>query len=112
MIKCPKCFFKSEVLETRGDRRKRRCLICGATWKTEETVLTDTIKGGMRWPNEKQITAPRKKKDKWRFNWKTEPSCLDAAYERRAVEDGMNNNPVFPENDAKNIIKRKLELSK
>lgn len=26
------------------------------------------------------------------------PSCLDAAYERRAVEQGLERNPVFPEN--------------
>jgi len=25
-------------------------------------------------------------------------SCLDAAYERKAIDDGMNDNPVFPEN--------------
>ena len=26
------------------------------------------------------------------------PSCLDAAYERQAVIQGLNKNPVFPEN--------------
>ena len=26
------------------------------------------------------------------------PSCLDSAYERKAIDDGVNNNPVFPEN--------------
>lgn len=25
-------------------------------------------------------------------------SCLDSAYERKAIDDGMNHNPVFPEN--------------
>jgi hypothetical protein len=26
------------------------------------------------------------------------PSCLDAAYERYAIDQGLNYNPVFPEN--------------
>lgn len=26
------------------------------------------------------------------------PSCLDSAYERLAIDQGMNNTPVFPEN--------------
>jgi len=30
--------------------------------------------------------------------WGKKPSCLDAAYERRAIEQGMNSNPVFDEN--------------
>ena len=30
--------------------------------------------------------------------WDNPPSCLDAAYERRAVEQGLNSNPVFDEN--------------
>lgn len=25
-------------------------------------------------------------------------SCLDSAYERKAIDEGMNNTPVFPEN--------------
>lgn len=33
------------------------------------------------------------------------PSCLDSAYERLAIDQGMNNSPVFPEN--KEYIKRK-----
>ena len=28
------------------------------------------------------------------------PSCLDAAYERQAILQGLNRNPVFPENKA------------
>lgn len=28
------------------------------------------------------------------------PSCLDSTYERRAIDQGMNSNPVFPENIA------------
>ena len=28
------------------------------------------------------------------------PSCLDAAYERHAILQGLNRNPVFPENKA------------
>ena len=31
-------------------------------------------------------------------NWSTEPSCLDSAYERRAIEQGLNEYPVFEEN--------------
>lgn len=27
-----------------------------------------------------------------------EPSCLDSAYERKAIDDRMNDAPVFPEN--------------
>lgn len=27
-----------------------------------------------------------------------QPSCLDSAYERLAIDQGMNNTPVFPEN--------------
>lgn len=27
-----------------------------------------------------------------------QPSCLDSAYERLAIDQGMNSNPVFPEN--------------
>lgn len=26
------------------------------------------------------------------------PSCLDSAYERKAIDDRMNTTPVFPEN--------------
>lgn len=26
------------------------------------------------------------------------PSCLDSAYERKAIDEGMNSTPVFPEN--------------
>lgn len=26
------------------------------------------------------------------------PSCLDSAYERKAIDDNVNNTPVFPEN--------------
>lgn len=25
-------------------------------------------------------------------------SCLDSAYERKAIDEGMNHSPVFPEN--------------
>ena len=34
-------------------------------------------------------------------------SCLDSAYERKAIDDGMNNNPVFPENKKYLELKRK-----
>lgn len=27
------------------------------------------------------------------------PSCLDSAYERLAIDQGMNTTPVFPENE-------------
>ncbi len=30
--------------------------------------------------------------------WVPKPTCLDAAYERRAVFEGLNLDPVFPEN--------------
>lgn len=26
------------------------------------------------------------------------PSCLDSAYERKAIDDNVNDTPVFPEN--------------
>ena len=26
------------------------------------------------------------------------PSCLDAAFERKAIDQGLEKNPVFPEN--------------
>ncbi len=32
--------------------------------------------------------------------WEPRPSCLDSAYERRAVAEGLNDAPVFPENIA------------
>ena len=32
-------------------------------------------------------------------------TCLDSAYERKAINEGLNNNPVFDEN--KEYIKRK-----
>lgn len=33
--------------------------------------------------------------------WSTQPSCLDSAYEREAIEQGLanGNDPVFPENN-------------
>ncbi len=41
----------------------------------------------------------------------TEPSCLDAAYERLAIEQGMEDgeNPIFPENNVNftpNILRK------
>lgn len=30
--------------------------------------------------------------------WRRPPSCLDAAFERKAVEEGMTKQVVFPEN--------------
>jgi hypothetical protein len=33
------------------------------------------------------------------MQWRNPPSCLDAAYERKAIEDGWHiPNPAFPEN--------------
>ena len=37
-------------------------------------------------------------------NWSTEPSCLDSAYERRAIEQGLNEYPVFEENWPENRV--------
>ena len=33
--------------------------------------------------------------------WREPPSCLDAAMERKAMEEGLMAQPVFPENDPK-----------
>ena len=32
------------------------------------------------------------------MKWKTEASCLDSAYERMAITQGLNVTPVFKEN--------------
>lgn len=35
----------------------------------------------------------------WKNGYKfPECSCLDSAYERKAIDEGMNGTPVFPEN--------------
>jgi hypothetical protein len=36
--------------------------------------------------------------DNWDKIFKKKPSCLDSAYERKAMEEGMCSEPVFKEN--------------
>lgn len=39
-MNCPECQHpKSEVLETRGQRRRRKCLRCGCAYTTREIVV-------------------------------------------------------------------------
>lgn len=41
-MKCPQCRHpKSEVLATRGNTRRRRCLACGHRWLTVEQSAVD-----------------------------------------------------------------------
>ena len=42
MLKCPACKHpKSEVLATRGNARRRRCMACGHRWLTVELHAVD-----------------------------------------------------------------------
>ena len=41
-----------------------------------------------------------------------ECSCLDAAYERQAMEQGMVKNPVFPENQDINVTRVQEKMEK
>jgi hypothetical protein len=36
--------------------------------------------------------------------FRNKPSCLDAAYERKAMQDGMNSSPVFEENKLERCV--------
>lgn len=39
-VECPSCSGKTEVKETRGGRRRRRCLQCSYEYKTNEIIET------------------------------------------------------------------------
>ena len=46
------------------------------------------------------ISKPTSKEyeEGWDRIFKKKPNCLDSAYERLAMKQGLNNSPVFPEN--------------
>jgi hypothetical protein len=49
---------------------------------------------------DKLISKPSNKtyEENWDKIFKKKPSCLDSAYERKAMEEGMCSEPVFKEN--------------
>ena len=50
---------------------------------------------------QRPIEDKKKFDENWDKIFKKPPSCIDSAYERKAVIEGLNKNPVFPENQVK-----------
>lgn len=45
-----------------------------------------------------RVQKPEPQKEEHPHEWSEPPSCLDAAYERRAIDQGFNIENPFPEN--------------
>ena len=60
-MNCPECQHpKSEVLEKRGNRRRRKCEKCGYAFTTRETLIGGAIQQGKQAPKKilTRIVAP------------------------------------------------------